>query len=301
MREPAFRRGGMLWTYRLMIANAVIHFGLAFLAFWGFMDVRPGAFLPRVVEDYLALSAEGLAHGFVWQLVTFQFLHGGMLHLLLNLVVIFFFGRAIEDALGARRMLQLYFLSGVVGGFCQVLLGVALPRLFGGGVVGASAGAFGLVAAFATLFPDRVITLLLFFVIPVSMRARTLLWLSVLLGLLGLLIPGDGVAHAAHLGGVVAAVWFVRVVLTGRFRMPSLRMPARPRRRPRVAVMSRGTSDQELADSLRASSLPPNDLPADFMAQEVDPILDKISAHGIQSLTERERRILEVARSRMRR
>ena len=221
MRQPSFRRG-LLWTYKLMIINAVVFVLHQLLEFWGQVPVA----------DYLALSFGGLIRGYLWQFLTFQFLHGNTLHLLLNLVVIFFFGRAMEEALGARRMLQLYFTSGVVGGICQILFQVLMavvrdPGYLQGGVVGASAGAFGLVAAFAVMFPERRITLLLFFVIPVSMSARMLLWASVALGVIGILVPNDGIAHAAHLGGILAAVLFVRAVVLEQIPLPKIRQGGR--------------------------------------------------------------------------
>jgi hypothetical protein len=150
-----------------------------------------------------------------------------------------------------------------------------------------------LVAAFAVLFPERRITLLLFFVIPVSMSARMLLWASVALGVVGILVPNDGIAHAAHLGGILAAVLFVRAVVLGQIPLPKIRLAPRRQRIPRVRLMKAhhrprrygSSADEEFSD--------------DFIAREVDPILDKIHAHGIQSLTERERRILEAAHDRM--
>ena len=89
-------------------------------------------------------------------------MHGGWLHLLLNCWAIYVFGRELEDALGRGRFLALYFASGVIGGLFQALIGVLLGGVFAAPVVGASAGAFGLVAAFATLFPERPLMLLLF-------------------------------------------------------------------------------------------------------------------------------------------
>ena len=169
------------------------------------------------VNKYFALSTDGLSHGFVWQLLTFQFMHGGILHLLLNSVAIFCFGRAIEETLGARTLLQLYFSSGIVGGLFQILGSVLLPSHFGGAVMGASAGAFGLIAAFATLFPDRRLTLLLFFIIPINMKAEHLLLFSAVLAIYGMMFPSDLVAHAAHLGGMLAGVAYIRwIVLSHR-------------------------------------------------------------------------------------
>lgn len=168
---------------------------------------------PRFFEDYLALSLDGLKSGYVWQLLTFQFMHGGFWHIFLNSWAIFVFGREVEMGLGKARMLALYFTSGVVGGLVQMLGSWVMPEHFGdGAVVGASAGAFGLVAAFAVLFPQRVLILLLFFVLPLKMRARTFLWLSLGLAVFGVIVPFGNIGHAAHLGGILAGYIYARVL-----------------------------------------------------------------------------------------
>jgi membrane associated rhomboid family serine protease len=249
------------------------------------------------LDDYFALSVRGLAGGFVWQLLTFQLLHGGLLHLVLNCFVIYMFGSEIEEALGKRRALALYFASGVGGGLLQVGGGLLWPGHFGGAVVGASAGAFGLIAAFAVLYPERPLTLLLFFVIPVTLRAKYLLLFSALLALFGIVVPGDHIAHAAHLGGMLTGIFFIRRVLL--WRWPRLRFgsPARQPPLPRelVNVQAQRKPRWRRPDPLAEPELPTEE----FLSREVDPILDKISAQGIQSLTERERKTLEAARTRM--
>ncbi|HWC60941.1 MAG TPA: rhomboid family intramembrane serine protease, partial [Verrucomicrobiae bacterium] len=126
---------------------------------------------------YLALSLDGIKRGFVWQLLSFQFLHAGLMHLILNGFTLWMFGREVEQVLGKARFLTLYFLSGAIGGLFQILLSLISQSLFGGWVVGASAGIFGVVAAFAMLAPDRMLTMLLFFIIPVNLRAIMLVWL----------------------------------------------------------------------------------------------------------------------------
>ena len=146
---------------------------------------------------YCALSKEGLSNWFIWQFVTFQFMHGGLLHLLLNCWAIYVFGRPVEEALGRNGFLRLYLFSGVFGGLLQMLGSLVVDR-FGGPVVGASAGAFGLVAAYASLYPERPLTLLLAFIIPVSKRAKFLLLFSAILAVFGILVPTDNVAHAAE-------------------------------------------------------------------------------------------------------
>jgi len=253
--------------------------------------------------DLLALSWDGLRHGYVWQLLTFQFLHVGLVHLLVNCWVIYMFGREVEIALGTKRFLILYFSSGIVGGLLQAFAGSLSEifpaslwaRSFAGPTLGASAGGFGLVAAFAMLFPERMLTLLLFFIIPVNMRAKFLLLFEGLLTLFGIAFPFGAVANAAHLGGMLTGMFFVRYAMHWNFHWPTLRRGrgAPPRRLVKVG----STSSARWG---RAKSSPEAEVPAeDFLSREVDPILDKISAHGIQSLTDRERRILEAARERM--
>lgn len=170
--------------------------------------------VPVVVwENDLALSLEGLQHGYVWQLVTFQFLHGGWLHLFVNCWAVYIFGRELERMIGAARLLAVYFSSGILGGLLQMLFAWLWPGHFGGAVVGASAGAFGLAAAFATLDAERPLMVLLFFVIPLKMRAKSLLifcfGLTVLLLALPVHIPFLGnIAHAAHLGGMLTGLFY---------------------------------------------------------------------------------------------
>jgi membrane associated rhomboid family serine protease len=251
---------------------------------------RPDAPRTFAITHYFALSLDGLSSGFIWQVVTFQFLHAGLLHIIVNLIVIYFFGRALEEVLGRRPFLVFYLSAGVAGGLLQMLFAGLLPAHFGGSVVGASAGAFGLVAAFAAIFPERQITLLLFFIIPVSMRAKTLLWLALGMAVLGMIAQESRIAHAAHLGGIFAGLIYVSAAVQGRGWSslwgsrsgPSWKPPARGR-------SSRAHQDKPIGEMSSA----------EFMTREVDPILEKISKQGIHSLTEGERKILEAARNRM--
>ncbi len=204
MREPAYRGGwsGWLLTIWLVILNAVA-FVVQNLAYQVFGHAR--------IDELFALSLPGLKqHYYVWQLLTFQFMHGGLLHLALNCFAIYMFGREVEESLGKRSFLTLYFSSGIIGGLFQVLGALVWEARCGGEVVGASAGAFGLVAAYATLYPQRPLTLLLFFILPITMRARYLLLISGLMAVFGLLFGHDGVAHAAHIGGMLTGIFFVR-------------------------------------------------------------------------------------------
>jgi len=168
--------------------------------------------------------------------------------------------------------------------------------------VGASAGLCGLVAAFALLSPQS--TIYLAFVIPV--RAVYFLPLMIALTVIFLVIPSnDHIAHAAHLGGILAGIawvkfgWrdYVPLPWEGLFERWRRWHPLQSRQRKRELVRA---ASLRAKPWLQTSAESHADLPADeFISREVDPILDKISQHGIQSLTERERKILEAARKKM--
>src|SRR5205085_2221309 len=108
MRRDPFGTGWWSMTVLLIATNVV-----AYLAQLVLIEAAPQA------EGYLALSVAGLAHGYVWQLLTFQFMHGGFLHLLFNCFAIFMFGRELEQSVGRRSFLTLYLSSGVLGGLFQ--------------------------------------------------------------------------------------------------------------------------------------------------------------------------------------
>jgi membrane associated rhomboid family serine protease len=249
------------------------------------------------VAKYFYLSIQGIEQGYFWQLITFQFLHGGVFHLLMNLLGIYMFGRTLEDALGRAGFLRLYLLSGLAGGMLQMVVAFLFPRVFGGAVVGASGGVFGLIAAFATLYPNQPLTMLIAFVIPLEMRAKWLLAILGGLALFGLLVPTDNIAHAAHLGGLLLGIAYVRWGERAGETLYSLKRLL-PRKREPVLVLHPVDPSQPQRRRPVAAPLeePVTD---DFITREVDPILDKISAYGIQSLTEQERKTLERARSRM--
>lgn len=247
--------------------------------------------------SYLALSPDHLANGWVWELITYQFLHGGPLHLIINCAMLWMFGTAIESNLGKQTFLKLYFSSGVIGGLLQVACSWIFRQHFGmHPVVGASSGIFGLIAAYAALNWETPITTLLAFIIPVTMRAKYLILVLAIIACLGLLEPNSQIAHAAHLGGLLGGLGFVYFLVLGGNRLfPWRRLKPRVRPQELVRVRSPKHSFWQKQKNVVDEELPP----AEFISKEVDPILDKISAHGIQSLTTRERQILEAARAKM--
>src|ERR1700722_2133122 len=124
-------------TISLLVLNVIVY--IAQLVGINFFHV--GDF----EDTYFALSLGGLQHGYVWQLLTFQLMHdpNTWMHLLLNSVALFFFGRAVEGAIGGRKFVTLYFSSGIIGGLFQMLFMFLLHARPDASVVGASAGVSG--------------------------------------------------------------------------------------------------------------------------------------------------------------
>ena len=121
---------------------------------------------------WLALSREGMESGAWWEFVTHAFLHGNLLHLLVNMVALWFTGPILEKLLGGWRYILLYLTAAIAGGVLQTF---SSPQSID--LVGASGAVCGLLVGFATLLPRLEITALIFFVIPVRMKAATLGWI----------------------------------------------------------------------------------------------------------------------------
>jgi membrane associated rhomboid family serine protease len=249
------------------------------------------------VLKYLGLTVAGIKAGKVWQLFTFQFLHSTPWpwHVLFNCLGLYFFGRPVEERLGPKKFLILYLLCGVVGGLLQVVATVVLPRHHDIPVVGASAGICGMIAIFCSLNPMQELTTWIYF-FPVTIRARYFLMFIGLLSLFGTFIPFDNVAHAAHLGGILLGMAYVHWGEATSQHLQGLNpFKSRHRKKELIKAASLKIPRWTRHRSESAEDAPPEE----YISKEVDPILDKISAHGIQSLTERERKILEAARSKM--
>jgi len=256
-----------------------------------FAEIFTEAAAPGFIRQWLCLSAAGIRNGCYWQFLTYLFIHGGpgytsatgvlhpfsppigLVHLLLNMMTLYFVGREVEAIAGPRHLLAMYLLGGIVGGLAQLL---AFPG--GPGVTGASAGVCAVILAFTTILPEFEVTLLLFFVVPIRLRARYVGWLVVggAIAMASFHFMPD-VAHVAHLGGCLVGWIYARQLGFGNPWWIQRRIIER---RQREARLSRMDPDQ-------------------YMVEEIDPILDKISRDGIRSLSRRERRILERGREKI--
>jgi membrane associated rhomboid family serine protease len=232
---------------------------------------------PWLVETFG--FAPGLALRHPWGAVTYAFLHGSFLHLLFNMIALFMFGPPVEARLGGARFIRLYFIA-LLGG--AALSFAFLPLAGGGVIIGASAAVFGVMLAFVLEWPDAPV---LIFPLPFPVKAK---WIVVFLAGLSLVagLSGvrDGVAHLAHLGGFAAALLYLRGPAL-------LRRGARAPAEGSTAVLVHPFST-ETARGLRPFGARRRGADANVL-EEVDRVLDKISAGGLSSLTPEEHRFLD--------
>ncbi|MDF1738279.1 MAG: rhomboid family intramembrane serine protease [Verrucomicrobiales bacterium] len=239
------------------------------------------------LSGFLALSWESLTGLQIWTLITYQFVHADPFHLLFNMIGLFFLGRMLQQALGGRHILKIYLYGGIFGGLLQV----GLSQIIGESsfVIGASASVLAIIVALATFAPYQVIQLLLFFVIPVSLKLKHLAYILVGIDLLTLLYqltqPGQSnTAVMAHLGGMLFGFLYIRYWLPRQniqVKKPSLK--------ERFGV--RILKDDEPAKEKPTKTSSPRKKP--FLGSEIDAILDKINEEGFQSLTAEEKKMLE--------
>ena len=270
MRLSRLPRFAPRWsTGRQSVAISLIVLNVAiFLA-----QTLADAFDPRFMQYWFALSHSGLRSGYAWQLLTYMFLHGGPVHLLVNMITLYFAGREVEAIAGPKHLLGVYFLGGLLGGVAQMSFATGEPALWG-----ASAGVCAVLIAFTTILPEMEITTLLFFVIPLRLKAKYLaLGIVTMEMFCAVTKSAPHFGHLAHLGGcLVGWLYMMQLGFGNPLRIQKYLFEKR-RRDERHARMS----------------------PAQYINEEIDPILDKISREGIHSLTRSERKILEKGREKI--
>lgn len=204
---------------------------------------------------------------FIWQPVTYMFLHGGWFHLFMNMFVLWMFGSEIERMWGQKAFLKYYFVTGIGGGLFYTLfaLNSTIPT------VGASGAIYGILAAYAMMFPERKIYLYFLFPVPARIFVLVIVVLELLSGISG---HQTGVAHFAHLGGAIIGYFYMKKdwkidSLTDRFKTWNAQ------RRMRVV----SEKEEEL----------------ERMRRLVDQILDKANEIGMENLTKDEKTFLKRA------
>ena len=272
------------WVKRLIIANVVIFLvGVATspLFFFHWFGFTPADALTRP-----------------WGIITYMFIHGNFMHVALNMLILFFFGAPLESKWGSVDFLKFYVACGIGGALLSFIFAHSAS------IIGASAAVYGLMLAFAWNWPNAPIYV--FGIFPVKAK-----WLVAFLFVMAFISSfggaQDNIAHFAHLGGLVAAFLYLRFAPPGG---TSNRFADSSGFSPQVAILPRKDSRDSAGAArkrepihrriLRAGGREERkDRPEEELLDEVDRILDKISASGIGSLTTEERGILdEVSRRR---
>ncbi len=174
------------WVRRLLIANVVMY-----------LVVRPGTLL---YYNLALIPAQVFVQP--WGVLTYMFLHAGLGHILFNMIGLFFFGPRLEAWLGGNDFLKLYFLSGVGGAAFTFFFSPGAP------VVGASAAVYGVLLAFAMIWPQERIYIWAILPVPAWLLAALLVGGSLWAGLTG---AQAGIAHFAHLGGLAFGFGYLKI------------------------------------------------------------------------------------------
>jgi membrane associated rhomboid family serine protease len=245
------------WVVKLIILNVAIF--IIHQIVFSVVGIGSQPILIRdIITDYCGLRPVAvLEHFYVWQLVTYMFLHGGFLHLLLNMYALLIFGISVEQAWGSKRFLTYYLFTGIGAGITIFIINTIL-----GGInyitptIGASGAVFGLLLAFGMLFPDAEI--LIFFLIP--MRAKFLVFIYGGLEVYALISSGghSPISHAGHLGGLLFGILYFLIIRKRGISFKSKLIKARFNReidkKQTQPVQETGTSENQLRDILHKIS-----------------------------------------------
>ena len=253
------------------------------------------------------VSVHELTRGNVWTLFTYMFVHGTVAHFFLNMMLLWFAGRGVQQLFGSRHFAMIYLLSGIMGAAAEMAVNGFVVGDTTTPLVGASAADFGLLMALAVVLPTEKITAFIYFIIPVQLRlwtlAKGLFIIQLVFGLAGLLFDvlpeGLKIAYFAHLGGAAMGWFYARSLGYGGrpLTYASQWQPAhyQQQRKPAMArTRVRPATDLEV-DTVTLAAHRPLDPVAALIEDVVNPLLDKISLHGKDSLTEAEKRTLERA------
>jgi len=278
----------------LLIINAAVFF-FQLVAGNFMIGGQPGM---HVLNDWFALNplVEG-ANFQVWQLITYQFMHAGFMHIFFNMFMLWMFGMEIENIMGSKKFLYYYLICGVAAGLAQLFIApIFSPPAQ---TIGASGAVYGVMIAFALMFPDRLI--FLWFLIPI--KAKYLIGLLFVLEIFWIGNAGDDVAHLAHLGGAIAGFIFIMldkkidVTLKHMFNKSYYRTTEKP---PNIfsGITERFRKKDDEVKEAKFYDIKDN-VDEEITQEEIDKILDKISKSGYQNLTEKEKKTLFEASKKM--
>lgn len=218
-----------------------------------------------------------------WGVVTYLFVHAGIIHLATNMLGLYLFGTAVENRMGSKSFLLYYLYCGIGAALFSAMLSLVIPQ---SPVIGASGAVFGVMVAFAMFWPEVEIFI---FPIPFPIKARTLVIGLALIDLVMARFSSDNIAHEAHIGGLLAGWLFFKIQSFTRQRPE----PAPRQQQERVVMVQQTATRESEPHAVQPLRPAAPRLASDPVAAEVDRVLDKISATGIESLTPEEKRFLD--------
>jgi membrane associated rhomboid family serine protease len=242
--------------------------------------------------DALILNVDLVMKGEVWRLLTYAFLHDtqSLLHIVFNMLILWWFGREVEDLYGSREFLAFYLMAAVAGGVLYTLTEkLTLPPHHA--ALGASGAVTAVLVLFAIHYPTRVIYVMFVLPVPIwifvigSVVWDTYHWLS---------RNHSGVAVAAHLGGAAFALAYYNAGIRVTNLLPSFRDWKGKRNQPRLRVYREEADDDQRIQTVGVTAgAPPTSLLDDEQLEaKMDAVLEKISRVGKENLTESEREVL---------
>lgn len=262
----------------LMIINVFVFF----LQIMGGNLIVMGVRGDELLTAFFALNPLS-GNFYIWQLITYQFMHGSFSHIFFNMLTLWMFGLEIENIWGQRKFLIFYLLCGLGGGLLQIFSPLLTQTMVTGPTIGASGAIFGVMVAFAMMFPNRYIYI--YFLVPV--KAKYLIVFFILLEIFS--VGGMSfVAHLAHIGGALTAAAFIILDRAFGFSFQGLRR----RKQASFKKSFRRPFSSNDQDSVEAKFYDINEKPKGPSQAEIDRILDKISKSGYQNLTEDEKKTL---------
>ena len=259
------RSSGVLVLFWTMVLWGTVQ---AALWYW-YADRHVGAGDPLAL---VRLQSGAIRHGEYWRFFTYQFLHTGVGHLAVNLLVLWYAGREIEPIVGRHHFLSLCLVANLAGGAVSIF---ATPHAV---IAGFSAAAAAVIVAYATIMPELEQSLSFFFLFQLRFRAKTFAVAMMVFGIACVVLQAmsDIGPTGILTGSVIGWAWARKL----GFGIPMWFQRAAFERRQRELRRERMT-------------------PEEFVAMEIDPILDKISRDGMQSLTRAERKILDQGREKI--
>jgi membrane associated rhomboid family serine protease len=217
------------------------------------------------VNSLALVPYDVLRSGQIWRLVTYLFIHANIFwHLVFNMFGLWMFGPSIERQIGTAKFIFYYFLTGIGGALCSVFINPNSHMY----ILGCSASILGLVVAFAVLFPDAIISMIF---PPISMKAKHFAIVFGAIQVLMIFESQSGISWATHIGGIGIGYIYIRY----------------------FTQIENFLNFNRIKESFRAKK---EEDRARFIREKLDPVLDKISKTGVDSLSSKEKNILKKAK-----